>query len=141
MPRADFYLIKTERFRKDPLRLVCELARKAHDSDQATLILARDEAQAEEIDDALWAFDEDAFIPHQIAGRNEDDDEVPVLIAPPDIDAPGRALIINLRDSAVTLECERVLEVVPADESARDPQRLRWTEYKTRSFELKKHDM
>jgi len=141
MPRADFYLIKTERFRKDPLRLVCELARKAHDSDQPTLILARDAAQAEEIDDALWAFDEDAFVPHQIAGRNEDDDEVPVLIAPPDIDAPGRALIINMRDSAVTLDCERVLEVVPADESARDPQRQRWTEYKTRGFALNKHDM
>jgi DNA polymerase-3 subunit chi len=141
MPRADFYLIKTERFRKDPLRLVCELARKAHDSDQPTLILARDATQADEIDDALWAFDEDAFIPHQIAGRNEDDDEVPVLIAPPDIDAPGRALIINLRDSPVNLDCERVLEVVPADESARDPQRQRWTEYKTRGFALNKHDM
>ena len=141
MPRADFYLIKTERFRKDPLRLVCELARKAHDSDQSMLILARDAAQAEEIDDALWAFDEDAFVPHQIAGRNEDDDEVPVLIASPDIDAPARALIINLRDAAVTLPCERVLEVVPADESARDPQRQRWTEYKTRGFELNKHDM
>ena len=141
MPRADFYLIKTERFRKDPLRLVCELARKAHDSDQPTLILARDAAQAEEIDDALWAFDEDAFIPHQIAGRNEGDDEVPVLIAPPDIDASARPLIINMRDSAVTLECDRVLEVVPADESARDPQRQRWTEYKTRGFALNKHDM
>lgn len=141
MPRADFYLIKTARFRKDPLRLVCELARKAHDSDQPTLILARDAAQAEAIDDALWAFDEDAFVPHQIAGRNEDDDEVPVLIATPDIDASGRALIINLRDSSVALECERVLEVVPADESARDPQRQRWTEYKTRGFALNTHDM
>ena len=139
--RADFYLIKSDRFRDDPLRLVCELARKANDSDQPTLILARDQAQAEAIDDALWAFDEDAYIPHQIAGSDEYDEETPVLIASPDIDAPARALIINLRDAAVTLPCERVLEVVPADESARDPQRQRWTEYKTRGFELNKHDM
>ena len=139
--RADFYLIKSDRFRDDPLRLVCELARKANDSDQPTLILARDQAQAEAIDDALWAFDEDAYIPHQIAGSDEYDEETPVLIASPDIDAPARALIINLRDAAVTLPCERVLEVVPADESARDPQRLRWIEYKSRGFELNKHDM
>jgi len=139
--RADFYLIKSERFRDDPLRLVCELARKAHDSDQPMLILARDNAQAEEIDDALWAFDDDAYIPHQIAGSDEDDEEAPVLIAAPGIDAMARALIINLRDAAVTLECERVLEVVPADESARVPQRQRWTEYKTRGFELKIHEM
>lgn len=141
MPRADFYLIKSARFRDDPLRLVCELARKAHDSDQPTLILARDAAQAEEIDDALWAFDEDAFIPHQIAGRDQDDDETPVLIASPEIDAAARVLIINLRDAAVSLPCERVLEVVPADESARDPQRQRWIEYRTRGFELNKHEM
>jgi DNA polymerase-3 subunit chi len=141
MPRADFYLIKSARFRDDPLRLVCELARKAHAADQPTLILARDTAQAEAIDDALWAFDEDAFIPHQIAGRDEDDEVTPVLIAAPEMDAPARVLIINLRDSAVTLPCERVLEVVPADESAREPQRQRWRDYKTRGFELNTHDM
>ncbi len=141
MPRADFYLIKSVRFRDDPLRLVCELARKAHDSDQPTLILARDAAQAEEIDDALWAFDPDAYIPHQIVGTDEDEDETPVLIASPEHDAPSRTLIINLRDAAVSLPCERVLEVVPADESARDPQRQRWIEYRTRGFELNTHDM
>ena len=82
----------------------------------------------------------DAYIPHQIAG-NEDDDETPVLIAPPESDAPGRTLIINLRDAAVTLPCERVLEVVPADPSAREPLRLRWKEYQARGFQLTKHDM
>ena len=29
MPRADFYLIDTPRFREDPLLLVCELAKRA----------------------------------------------------------------------------------------------------------------
>ena len=41
MPRADFYLIAKPRFRAEPLRLVCELARKAHDAGIWTLILAR----------------------------------------------------------------------------------------------------
>ena len=141
MPRADFYLIAKPRFRDDPLLLVCELARKAHDAGSATLILARDLEQAEALDDALWAFDPDAYIPHQIVGQDEDEDEAPVLIASPESDAPGRTLIINLRDEAVTLPCERVLEVVPADESAREPQRQRWREYKARGFDLNKHDM
>ncbi|HEY2345213.1 MAG TPA: DNA polymerase III subunit chi [Xanthomonadaceae bacterium] len=141
MPRADFYVIAKPRFRDDPLLLVCELARRAHDSGAATLILARDNEQAEALDDALWSFDPDAYIPHQIAGRDEDDDETPVLIASPGCDAPGRTLVINLRDDAVALPCERVLEVVPADESAREPQRLRWKEYLARGFELNKHDM
>jgi len=42
MPRADFYLIAKPRFRDQPLRLVCELVRKAYDAELWILILARD---------------------------------------------------------------------------------------------------
>ena len=140
MPRADFYLVGKPRFREEPLRLVCELARKAHDAGQWTLVLARDQAQAEALDDLLWAFDEDAYVPHQLAG-DEEDDLAPVLIATPAMDVPMRPLLINLRDDAVGDGFERVLEVVPADESARGPLRERWKAYKARGFEVNKHDM
>ena len=49
--------------------------------------------------------------------------------------------MINLRDDAFTGACERVLEVVPADPSAREPLRERWKQYKARGFEVNKHDM
>ena len=140
MPRADFYLVGKPRFREEPLRLVCELARKAHDAGQWTLVLARDQAQAEALDDLLWAFDEDAYVPHQLAG-DEEDDLAPVLIATPAMDVPMRPLLINLRDDAVDGSFERVLEVVPADESARGPLRERWKAYNARGFELNKYDM
>ena len=139
--RADFYLIAKPRFLEEPLRLVCELARKAYDGNLWTLILARDAAQAEELDELLWAFDEEAYIPHQIAGTDDEDDLTPVLIATPDIDAPSRALVINLRDEAFAGQCERVLEVVPADPAARDPLRERWKHYKARGFDVNKYDM
>ena len=141
MARADFYLIAKPRFLEQPLMLVCELARKAYDANQWTLILARDAVQAEELDELLWAFDDDAYIPHQVAGTDEEDELTPVLIAAPDFDAPGRALVINLRDGAFGGECERVLEVVPADESAREPLRERWKQYKARGFDVNNHDM
>ena len=140
MPRADFYLIAKERFREEPLRLVCELARKAHDANLWTLVLARDAEQAEALDEMLWDMGDDAYIPHQIAG-DEEDALTPVLIATPDIDAPMRPLVINLRDDAVEGRFERVLEVVPADDSAREPLRERWKQYKARGLDLKKFDM
>ena len=141
MPRADFYLIAKPRFLGEPLKLVCELARRAYDANQWTLVLARDAAQAEALDELLWSFDEDAYIPHQIAGTDEEDELTPVLIAAPDVDVPARALVINLRDAAFEGPCERVLEVVPADASAREPLRERWKQYKARGFELNKHEM
>ena len=37
-------------------------------------MLARDAAQAEALDDLLWAFDDDAYVPHQIAGDDDEDE-------------------------------------------------------------------
>lgn len=138
--RADFYLIDKPRFREQPLLLVCALVQKALLAEQPLVVLARDFAQAEEIDDLLWAFDEDAFIPHQLAG-GEDDAEVPVLIAPPGVETPPRSLAINLRESIPQDAFERVLEVIPAASAERKGSRARWLDYKRLGAELSKHDM
>lgn len=139
--RADFYLITTPRFREEPLRLVCELVKKAFNAGLPTLVLARSAGQAEALDDLLWDMGDDVFIPHQIVGLDEDEEEAEVLIAPPEADVALRPLVINLRDAAVEGAFDRVLEVVPADESARGPLRERWKHYQARGLKLKKHDM
>ncbi|MGH8105710.1 MAG: DNA polymerase III subunit chi [Arenimonas sp.] len=141
MPRADFYLIAKPRFIEKPLLLVCELARKANDSGQTLLILVNSMTQAEVLDDLLWEFDPDAYIPHQIAGQDEDDDITPVLIVAPETDVPMRPLVLNLRNAPVIGQFDRVLEVVPADASAREPLRARWKHYQSLGFELNKIDM
>jgi len=140
MPRADFYLIAKPRFRDDPLLLVCELAKKAFEGGHRALILARSFEQAEQLDEKLWEFDEAAFVPHQIAG-DDDDAITPVLIVPPDAQTPDRALVINLRDACAPGLFERVLEVVPADEDERAGSRVRWKTYQHAGFEVKKFDM
>ncbi len=141
MPRADFYVIQQERFRDQPLLLVCELARKAFNAEIPTLILCRDARQAEELDDLLWAFDADAYIPHQIVGADEEEEATPVLLLTPEFDSPMRPMVINLRDASVPGDFERVLEVVPADPSHRDALRQRWKDYKDRGLDVNKHDM
>jgi DNA polymerase-3 subunit chi len=141
MPRADFYLIDKPRFRADPLLLVCELAKKAFAGEQPTLILERSRDQAEALDEKLWEIDDNAFIPHQIVGDGEDDAVTAVLIVPPDATTPDRALVINLRDECAPGLFERVLEVVPADETERLGSRERWKTYKAAGFEVAKHDM
>lgn len=140
MRKADFYLIAKPRFRGDPLLLVCELAKRAFESGQRTLIFARSLEQAEQLDEKLWDFDEAAFVPHQIAG-DEDDAITPVLIVAPGVQTPDRALVINLRDEAVGGTFERVLEVVPDDETQRAGSRERWKTYKSRGLDVAKHDM
>ncbi len=140
MPRADFYLIDKPRFREQPLLLVCELAKKAFAARQPTLILARDHEQAHALDELLWAFDDDAMIPHQLAG-DDDDDEAAVLIVPPGVDSADRPLLINLRESCPVGGYQRVLEVVAAEPAEREGSRIRWREYQRLGVELHKFDM
>jgi len=141
MARADFYLIGKPRFREQPLLLVCELARKASDAGLPMLVLCESMAQAEQLDDLLWSFDPDAYVAHQIVGADEDEEEVPVLLAAPEHDAGLRPLVLNLREAAVPDGFERVLEVVPADDAARGPLRERWKQYVARGIDVKKLDM
>ncbi|HSN00711.1 MAG TPA: DNA polymerase III subunit chi [Rudaea sp.] len=140
MAKADFYLIAKPRFRGDPLLLVCELAKRAFESGQRALILARSVEEAEHLDEKLWDFDASAFVPHQIAG-DEDDAITPVLIVAPGVPTPDRALVINLRNEAVSGTFERVLEVVPDDEAQRAGSRERWKTYKAAGLDVAKHDM
>ena len=139
--RADFYLIDKPRFREQPLLLVCELAKRCHGTGKSTLVLCASAQQAEELDDLLWSFEEDSFIEHQIAGLDEDEADVPVLIVPPGIDAPLRPYVINLRADAAPKGFERVLEVVPDDPDARAPLRERWRQYQAYGITPVKHDM
>ena len=140
MPHADFYLIDKPRFREQPLLLVCELARKAYQAEIPTLILTRTLEEAEAVDDLLWSFDADAFIPHQIAG-DEDDDVTAILIMPPGAQAADRRMLINLREECAEGQFESVKEVVAADPAERDGSRQRWAEYRKRGFDVRKFDM
>jgi DNA polymerase-3 subunit chi len=140
MARADFYLIDKPRFRDDPLLLVCELVKKAYAAEQPTLILARTQEQADALDEKLWEFDDDAFIPHQLAG-DADDEITAVVIAPPGVPTADRPLVVNLRDECAPGAYERVLEVVAADPAEREGSRVRWSEYRRRGFDVNKFDM
>ena len=64
-----------------------------------------------------------------------------MLLVPPGVDAGMRPLVINLRNVLPPSGYQRVLEIVPAEESAREPARKRWLEYKQLGYELKRNEM
>lgn len=141
MATADFYLIDKARFRENPLLLVCELAKKAFEAQLPTLVHCRSREQAEQLDELLWEFDPDAFLPHQIAGEGEDDEITAILLVAPEYVAPMRSLVINLRDSCAPTGFQSVKEVVAADPAEREGSRTRWKEYQARGLTLRKFDM
>lgn len=114
----------------DPLALVLRLASKAT---QPVLILAADAEQARRIDDDLWAVADDAFVPHAFAD-DPDRDAAIVLIATPGQEEFRRPVVVNLCEQAVEIDCERIVELVPADEVGKQSARARWRAYQARGL-------
>ncbi len=140
--RADFYMIAGKpQFVAQPLLVVCQLAVKILTANQPCLIFCESSEQADFLDELLWDFDDDAFVPHQIVGTDEDEELTPILIVPPGLETPMRSLIINLRNELPPMGFTRVLEIIPSAESAREPARNRWRQYKALGFELQRHEL
>lgn len=120
-----FYELSSAKFQADPLLLVAKIAQKAFETQASCVILATDEAQAMALDEKLWSYIDDAFLPHQIAGQ-EDDDECPVLIVVPGFTCPIRDVTINLRSVSPTQFGIRLLEIIPLDEAEKNIARARF---------------
>lgn len=86
MTRIDFYILKndTEAARLD---FCCRLVDKAMRQNNRILINTKTAASSEEIDDLLWSFRPESYVPHMILGLDEEMEteeelaEIPVVIS------------------------------------------------------------
>ena len=132
MTRIDFYQLDPARHRYE--QIVCRLCEKAYDGSQLTLLLTRDAEQTRQLDQLLWTFRDDSFLPH-------DSEETPGLTLPILVhDNPEpcgkRQLLINLSESVPEYfaQFERVIELVTDDN--RPKARNNYSYYKERGYPL-----
>ncbi len=139
MIRVDFY-DGSARYPDDPLAVPVSLAAKAHQAGATTVILAADQSQAQVLDERLWDLGETVFVPHGLAD-DVDAAAASVLIAAPGQTVPIPAVLINLRVAAVELDCPRIIEIIPTDETGRVAARARWRAYQARGLKPSRVDL
>lgn len=131
--QVDFYKA-VERFVSDPPSLLCGLASQCLDAGQRIAWLVDDLTAANELDERLWQVPSDSFLPHHIAGA-EDDLDCPLLIV---VDGPvpmDRPVVINQRRQAVAAAVDRVIELIQPDPVSTTAARARWKQYKQAGIE------
>ena len=145
MPQADFYILKQSE-EEQRLFFACRLTEKAMAQGMKIYIHAPSEQSAQDMDDLLWSFKPESFIPHTIVGLDdemEEDDEVPVLIGYQGNESARGQLLINL--SAELPEghgdFERIAEIVANSDEAKAVSREHWNAYKALGFELNHHQL
>ena len=145
MSQADFYILK-EAEEEQRLFLACRLTEKAMAQGLKIYIHTASEQVAQDLDDLLWSFKPESFIPHTIVGLDEEmeaDDEVPVLIGYQGNESTRGQLLINLCDVLPDGhgDFERIVEIVPNREEAKTISREHWNAYKALGFELNHHQL
>ena len=63
MAQVDFYILG-DNSRRNINQMVCRLCEKALSNKMQVFIYTRTEQQARELDEELWTFKSDSFIPH-----------------------------------------------------------------------------
>jgi DNA polymerase-3 subunit chi len=141
--RVDFYVLKSAAAKQRCL-FACRLVEKAYLRDLRIIIVNDTLAEAKELDELLWTFNERSFIPHRICLDGDPVDLVtPVQLALRSTAAPAADLLVNLAHSlpAQLPQYPRIAEIIDADEERRRLGRERFKAYRDLKFTLETHQI
>ena len=141
MTRVDFYQL-ADTSPQAPLLTTCKLVRKALREHTRIFIQVPDARMGEQLDELLWSFDSEAFVPHALLPRDKNDD-APVVIGVGSAPEPHDDLLINLSDELPGrfASFQRICELVPASDEQRNKARDRYKHYKDRGYPLNYHTL
>jgi len=144
LERADFYILETAKS-QDKLPFVCRLVHKIYRMGQHCYLYCEQSLQTE-LDNLLWTFRQDSFIPHQIHRPDQVDDHTPVLIGPCPVAANSDHVLVILsaapppKDSLPPFA--RLVDLVcKGDSTDQQAARLRYRWYLDHNISIANHSI
>ncbi|MBY4678982.1 DNA polymerase III subunit chi [Marinobacterium arenosum] len=140
MPQADFYVLPAADTAARP-RFLCRLAEQIVPAGHRLHIHCEDRQAAEQLDQLLWNFKPESFVPHQLVGGRDDDCPVQIGWQAEQID-PQRVFInLTLAQPEQALKAERVVEIVVQTDEVLAVTRAAYKHYKDGGYEIRMNDM
>lgn len=140
-PRVDFYLI-SDSAPDAHLLVCCRLLEKAYLQQHKVYVEASSQQEAETLDELLWTFKEECFIPHNLQGEGPK--------RPPPIQIgwlePGLEwcdILLSLKTGVAPYykRFRRVIEIVPNEETIKTAKREDFRWYKQQQWLLQTHTL
>ena len=141
MTRISFYLLKSQQ-QQDRQVFACRLIEKAYTQGNQIYIHTDSAEQTNEVDQLLWSFRADSFVPHQTMA-DQNPDRCPILIGH-DVEPPRLMnLLINLSPEQPLFfsQFERVAEIIDEDQDRKVQGRERYRFYQQRGYQLDTHKL
>ncbi|CEG57948.1 DNA polymerase III subunit chi [Legionella fallonii] len=139
--RVDFYLLASDQ--PDALWLVaCRLLEKAYKRNHKVYVHCGSQNDAEFLDDLLWSFRDDSFIPHNLIGEGPEPPP-PIQIGFGKEPRGFNDILLNLAPEipAFHSKFKRVMELVSNQETEKEQSRIHYKEYRAKGYELHTHHL
>ena len=143
MPEASFYILQTHSL-SDRFLFACKLIEKAYRNGQFCYVYTDSLQQSQQLDNQLWTFRENSFIPHQLYDGVDNiapDYQQTVLIGTQTAPEKWQKLIFNLSSNYPEnlKKTARVLEILDNNEALKKAGRQRFRQYRQDGFEVSAH--
>lgn len=140
MTRVDFYLLDGESG-ENRQHFACRLADKAYRQGRRIYIHAGSQAEVQMLDQLLWTFREQSFLPHGVAGQ-ADPHVTPVLLGQEQAPEREDDVLINLAPQVPSFfsRFQRVAEIIDGHPQTRSAGRERYRFYRDRGYPLETHE-
>ena len=139
MPRIEFYVLSTA-VPAERLRAACQLAMKAWRAGMPVFLRGSDAQQCSEVDELLWRFKAESFVPHSLY---QDDAHAPVVIGQDEEPSSTQGVLINL-GSTLSPQVERfsrVIEIVNQEPDLLTACRENFRSYRQRGYDPKRVEL
>jgi len=139
MARVDFYILSDQATRE---AFTCDLAAKIYLQTLPLYIHASSRDEAVVLDELLWTHADVSFLPHCLVD-SEDANTSSITIGWEGMHSNSTQILINLSSTIPDFasDFDRVVEIVPADESYKLQARERYKEYRQAGFEMHNNDL
>lgn len=142
MTRVSFYILNVQKA-QNRQAFACRLAEKAWREGHQVFIYTENADQSAAMDEALWAYRPESFVPHEIM-LDASAVTAPVLISH-DNTPPPRLMdvLINLNAEQPMFfsQFERLVEIIDNDEQIKQQGRQRYKFYQDRGYPLETHPL
>lgn len=140
MTSVDFYVLSDGPENALEL-LACKLSHKALKTGKQVYIQASDEAQASLLNELLWSYQPESFLPHDLADSAASTS--PIVVGHAEAPEHCEQLLINLSQKIppAYARFERLLELVPPQQDARTALRENYGHYRDRGYPIKTHQI
>jgi DNA polymerase III subunit chi len=132
--QIDFYILP-ETTSEARWLFACRLIDKVHRMGMRVLVAVDSEAEARQLDELLWTFKPESFIPHQLINSGK---PTPVEITFTQEAGDHQNLLLNLSKTTPTYfsRFERMSEVVIQEAESLAASRARFSFYKSRGYPI-----